>query len=54
MVDPMLSSVFDKRNVTDIILFDAVVQPEKNAQAGLGDNRVCRLKKDVIAGDTLA
>jgi hypothetical protein len=51
MVDPMLGSVFDKRKVTDI---DVVVQPEKDAQAGLGEDRVCRLKKDVIAGDTLA
>jgi hypothetical protein len=31
MVDPVSGSVFDKRNATDIILQNAIVQPEKNA-----------------------
>ena len=28
-----------------------IVQTEKNAQAGLSEDCVCRLEKDVIAGD---
>jgi hypothetical protein len=51
MVDPVPGSVFDKRDVTDIIIVNAIVQPEKNAQAGLGKNCVSRLGKDVVPGD---
>jgi hypothetical protein len=51
MVDPVLGSVFDKGNVTDITLANVIAQSEKNAQACPGKDCVCRLEKDVIAGD---
>src|SRR6267154_6777473 len=51
MVEQALRGVFYKRNVIHIILDNAIVQTEKNAQAGLGENCVCRLESDVIAGD---
>jgi hypothetical protein len=52
MLNPVSGSIFDKGNVTDIIL--VIVQAEKNAQAGLGNDRVCRLENDVIPGDIRA
>jgi hypothetical protein len=54
MVDPISGSVLDKRNITNVPLIDTIVQTKKNAQAGLGKNCVCRLEKDVIAGDIRA
>jgi hypothetical protein len=52
MVEPVSGSIFDKRNVIDIILVrNAIVQTEENAQAGFGKDRVRRLEKNVIAGD---
>jgi hypothetical protein len=51
MVEQVLRGVFDKRNVIVMIPDNASVQTEKNAQAGLGENRVCRLESDVIPGD---
>ena len=54
MAKPVLGGVFDKRNVTDITLMNAIVQTEKNAQARLREDRVCRLEDDVIAGDIFA
>jgi hypothetical protein len=38
-------------NVIDIVLNIAIVQTEKNAQASLGEDGVCGLESDVIAGD---
>jgi hypothetical protein len=54
MVEPVLGSVFDKRNVTDIILVDAIVQTKKYPQAGLCKDCMCRLEDDVIPGDVPA
>jgi hypothetical protein len=54
MVEPVLGSVFDKGNVAHIVLVHAIVHTEKNAHAGLGEDDMCRLEKDVIAGDILA
>jgi hypothetical protein len=59
MVDPVLGTVFDKRKVlcfTEIMNFRLkhfirVVQVKKSAQAGLCEDCVRRLEKDVIAGD---
>jgi hypothetical protein len=51
MLNPVSGSVFDKGNVTDIILVNVIIQTEENAQAGLGEDRVCRLEDDVIPGD---
>jgi hypothetical protein len=51
MVEQVSRRVSDKRNVIDIILDNASVQAEKNAQASLGENCVCGLESDVIAGD---
>jgi hypothetical protein len=51
MVHPVSGSVFAKRDVTDIILVNAIVQTEKNTQARLGQDCVCGLKDDVIPGD---
>jgi hypothetical protein len=54
MLDPVLGSVFGKRNVANIILVNVTVQTEKYSQAGLGDDCVCRLERDVIPGDISA
>jgi hypothetical protein len=51
VVDPVSGRVFNKRNVVDINLANVIVQTEKNAQASLGEDCVCRLDKDMIAGD---
>jgi hypothetical protein len=51
MVDPVLGSVSGKRNVTDIILVNVFIQAEKDPQAGLGEDCVCRLENNVIPGD---
>jgi hypothetical protein len=51
MGDPVSGSVFDKGDFRDNILKNAIVQMEKNAQAGLGEDCVCRLENDMIAGD---
>jgi hypothetical protein len=51
MVDPVTGGVFEKGNVIEIIFVDAIVQSEKNTQAGLREDCVCRLEEDVIAGD---
>jgi hypothetical protein len=54
MVDPVSGSVFDKGSVIDIILVNAIVQTEKNSQAGLREDCVCGLENDMIAGDVPA
>ena len=51
MLDPVLGSVFRKRNVPNIFLVNVIIQTEKNTQASLGEDCVCRLKNDVIPGD---
>jgi hypothetical protein len=51
VVKPVSGSVFDKRDATDIILVNVIVQTEKNAQARLGQDCVCGLKDDVVEGD---
>ena len=51
MVDPVSGGVFDKGGVIDVILVNAIVQTEKNAQAGLRKDCVCRLESDMIVGD---
>jgi hypothetical protein len=47
----MLGSVTDKRNVTDTVDVDVVIQTKNNAQAGPREDCVCSFEKDVIAGD---
>jgi hypothetical protein len=48
MFDQVLCSVSGKRNAIDIIVF---VQAKKDPQAGLGEDYVRRLERDVIPGD---
>ena len=54
MFDPVSGSVLNKRDVTNIPPVNAIVQTEKNAQAGLGKDCMCRYESDVIAGDISA
>jgi hypothetical protein len=51
MVEPISGSVFDKRTVIDISRVNAIVQTEKNPQAGLGKDCVRRLENNVITGE---
>jgi hypothetical protein len=51
MVEQVSSGVFDKWDATGITPVNAIVQTEQNAQAGLGEDCVCGLERDVIAGD---
>ena len=51
MADPVSGSVFDKRNVADIMLVNAIVEAEKSAKACLREGCVRRLERDVIARD---
>jgi hypothetical protein len=51
MVDPVSGSVLDKGNVTDINLANVIAQSEKNAQAGLHEDCMCRLEDYVITGN---
>jgi hypothetical protein len=53
MVEQVLRSVSNKRNATGILPVNAIVQTEKNAQAGLGEDCVCGFESDVIARDIL-
>ena len=46
MADPIFGSVSSERKfVLDIVLIHEFTQPERNPQAGLGKNRVRRLKE---------
>ena len=54
MSNPVFGCIVRKRDISGIFLVNLIVQTEYNAQAGLSEDRVCRLGKDVIAGNVSA
>jgi hypothetical protein len=54
MVEPVTGSVIDERNIPGSLPVRVIVQTEKGRHAGLGEDCVRRLEKDVIAGDIVA
>jgi hypothetical protein len=52
MRDPVLNSISSQwGGILDVVPFNAIVRPEKNAQASFRKDFMCRLKRDMITQD---
>jgi hypothetical protein len=53
MIDPVLSRIWRKREVTDSIPVDFVIEMEKNTEANTRERGMCAFGGNVIAGEGL-